>query len=916
MASSVLIYTDSSSIYVWNNDTEVGPASYVISGESVHEYIDDFRNVLGIRVAETIELCWSELLAYIIPPVNDTMTSFALSEDHEQPTYGPLGSYEMPPIDTLAKAAYLSPEFLTSFPDMYTAIEGRFPRNDSEIAVAYWLAARFKANPGTRVNYTRGSPPISSNVTIVGIFRQPVTNNSLELHYIKADVIVTAGLLGNRNYESYVYADIDRSHISPQNPSGSLTYLADLDEELRRVDPEFRVTKQWTIFYVDDLLAQGINTYMAWLNHARISQLQRTSGFIFLGLLVSGVGVDFDVKTKRTEVELLRARGASSIRIISTQYHDIAVLTIFAIPLGIVGGCAISRLGLVCSNFFSFDFSKLFSLPLLLSTETIIITTFFTFLAPLLIVISQNTTERIKSSSFVTGSRLAKYSGKMHNVRWEILVLIASSILLGSIIQQGGLVSQTPDFKIVLEVIPIVIALSLTSLVIKGINVLTKFLSVIINRIFRHTPFFIGVRRIGRNTRMAGPTMVILVLTISLSWSAIVTSSTIPSTTEGHTRFAIGGDLAFKLNSKDTSKWDEFARNVTNHEFVQSATQVIVRTLYITSSLSSGTDFVSIKPSEFLEVGYDSAGKPLKQSSIGSLLDVLDANPSGIVVTGDLSTKYDLQIGDTLRACTVNNTEFVPHPFTIVGITGSLPDSMVTESGYNFLSGDKIGLGRIWANSEYVEPLLSGESIARSLLCVRMSDISRSDELIESIIESGGLNVIDEYGIATVVSEVDRIINDQMFVIERSIDTMLVLLSWFSVIAIFYIYSTESKNESQKQNTILKTLGTDNSTLKIINTAEILGLLLVAFIVLLVVSPVFITTSLMVYLIDYGVRLFQFPLPIIIETPWLFLISFMATIIVAVVFLSFATKNPESRVDLLVGSFRNTPLESVERGEV
>ena len=913
MVSSILIYTDSSSIYVWNKETETGPASFVISGESVHEYIDDIRNVPGIVAAETIELCWCELLAYIIPPVNYTESAFALSNNQEQPTFGALLPYVPPPIATPATAACLGPSFATAFPELYAPFNGRLPENDSEIVLVYWLAARFQVVPGSRVNYTSGYSQISSNVTVVGVFRQPVTNNSLELHYIRADVIVTSGLFGDRDYESHVYADIDRSLISPQDPRGALNYLADLDENLRRVDPEFRVTKQWTMFYVDDLLANGIRTYMVWLYNTRISQMLRSCGFIFLGFLVSGVGANFHTRTKRTQAEVLRARGASSIRIILLQYRDILLMIACSIPLGIFGGFVISRLGLVCISFFSFDFSKISELPFLLSIETITTTTLFTAMVPVLMIINQRTTERIKSSSFVTSSRLAKYTGKIHNTRWELVTILASVLLLVSIIQQGGLVTQTPDFKIALIVIPIVLTLSITSLLIKGIKVLSSLISRILFRIIGETPSFIGARRIGRHSKFLGPAIMIFVLTISLSWSAIVTNYTIPSTTQGHTRFAIGGDLAFKLDSTDTSNWEAFAQNVTNHELVQSATQVVVRTLYMTSSESSATEFVSIRPSEFSEVGFDSSGIPLERSSTKSLLQLLDANPSGVVVTNDLSCLYDLQVGDSLRACTTNGTEFIPHPFTIVGIIDCLPDNLVTESGYNFLSSESIGIGRVWANSEYIEPLLSEAPIASSLLCVRMTDTSRTDELVESIIESGGLSAIDGFGIASVNSELDATVNDAMYIIERSIDTMLVIISILSVFVIFGIYTIQSKNECLKENAILKTLGTERAILKNINATEMLGVSLLSLIVLSLVSPFFVISSIMIYLVDFGARLFQFPSPILITTPWLTLITILVTLVITIVLYPFFTETSESRVDLLVGSFRNTPFESSER---
>ena len=913
MVSSLLIYTDSRSIYVWNWETNVGPASFIISSESVHEYVEEFRNVPGIVCAETIELCWCELLTYIIPPVNQSVSVFLQSSDQKQHTYRPLAPYEPPPVETPAIAAYLKPSFRSSFPELYAAIEGRLPNNDSEIAVASWLADRFRADPGTQVNYTRGFPLITSNVTIVGIFSQPVTNNSLELHYIKADVIVTAGLFGTRDYESYVYADIDRSLISPQNPRGALNYLLDIDEKLRRVDPEFRVTKQWTMFYVDDLLAIGVNSYIAWLNDARVSQMLRSSGFLFLGFIVSSMGVHFYRITKETEVEVLRARGASSTRMIFTQYRDVLVLTAYSIPLGLLGGFLLSRLGLVCVSFFTFDLSRIPELPFLLSINAIVTVILLTFLVPFLMIIGQGTTDRIRSSPFVSGSRLAKYTRRIHTIRWELLTLLASLIVFGSIIQQGSLVAQTPDFKIALVVIPLVLALSITSLSIKGIKILSAIISRILNPLFSKVPSSIGIRRFGRNNKIAGPTMLVLILTMSLTWSSLIVSTTVPSTALGHTRFAIGGDLAFKLDTINTSKWNSFTQNVSTHELVEAVSQIIVRTLYMTSSVSSATDFVSITPSEYLQVGYDSTGTPLEQSPLGSFLDLLDANPSGVVITRDLSVLYDLKVGDTLRACTINDTEFIPHPFSILGITDCLPESLVTESGFNFLEGEEIGLGRVWMNSEYAEPLFSGGPISNSLLCVRMTDISECDELVESIIDSGGLSAIDELGIATVESELGTALDNPLFVIERSIDTMLALISMFSVVVIFTIYSIESKDEYQKQNAILLTLGVEHNSLKTTNVVEILAASLVSLVVLLPVSPIFIISSIVIYLIDIGARMFQFPSPILITTPWISILIILVTLVTIIALLPLIGGKPESRTDLLSGSFRNTPFEAAER---
>jgi predicted lysophospholipase L1 biosynthesis ABC-type transport system permease subunit len=193
-----------------------------------------------------------------------------------------------------------------------------------------------------------------------------------------------------------------------------------------------------------------------------------------------------------------------------------------------------------------------------------------------------------------------------------------------------------------------------------------------------------------------------------------------------------------------------------------------------------------------------------------------------------------------------------------------------------------------------------------------MTDIGKTDQLIESVIDSGGLSAIDGFGIATVNSEIDATVHDEMYLIERSIDTMLVFMSLFSTIVIFVIFSIENKIESLKQNAILKTLGAENSTLRAVNVSEMLGLILIALFVSLFVSPVFIISSIMVYLIDFGAKLFLFPSPILIATPWSLLLIILVVLVITIVFISYVSVTSESRIGPQTGSFRNSPFESAE----
>jgi hypothetical protein len=399
-------------------------------------------------------------------------------------------------------------------------------------------------------------------------------------------------------------------------------------------------------------------------------------------------------------------------------------------------------------------------------------------------------------------------------------------------------------------------------------------------------PSAVGIRRISKATVSSGPLIIVLVLAMSLGWNYAINDATLPYTRLNQSRFAIGGDLAFHLESDESMYWESFIGNLTHS--IPSSTGSILSMLSL--SLSTGAEgsyeFVALDPTEYSRVGYDSVGNPLNESNLGTLMEQLAIINLGAIVTQDIATHYGLSTGGILRAFWRNETELEALEFSIIGVVEALPDTLTFSSGYNPYPGIEwtyeVGSGKVWVNRDDVEIVFSNEPDVKNVFCMRVDDVLNATNTAEEYLNNGWMNILEEEEWASVFREVEIYTSQDAYVLDRSTDTLLTILSVGSIFGAFTVYAIEGVKSRRREIALLKSLGAERNLIIKIQASEMLVLLLISILLLALFTPVLAVNSLLAAVRTYGGIIYIYPAPVTILAPWFLMVIILSFFIFCV----------------------------------
>ncbi|MHA2385959.1 MAG: FtsX-like permease family protein, partial [Candidatus Thorarchaeota archaeon] len=651
------VYVDSYSVHYWEEAMDVGDISLIVEGPDVQDILPEVQGIDGISEAILLE-------------GSEGFLNF---------------EFEGEDINFYAEVRAPSQEYLETFPSIYTIIAGRMPQTDSEIAVTEWLVEDdwLNISIGSQVNYSTTENGEPTEVTVVGIFRiAEVAGDDWYVYwYFYCDLLVMDSLIGDWDYRTAIHADVDRRRISPFDASGSLRFLTGISEQIYALDPSYTPTTPWSMYNTNDFLQRGVYSYITWQMSTRLSQLLRAAPIILLVIMVSFLAIRFNVNERRYEANMLMARGASEGDVNGIINREIAVIALASCLLGPILGMFGSRVAIASTGFFQFDFLLLIQEPFLITLESLILALVIGFLLPVFTLVGYRAIYSTKKTVEEASGRLAKVSKGLTLIRWDALIVILTSLLMVALYAGGPEIQSNFLLSFLASITPLPLFLGVASLVIKGLRRGSVMLSRRFVRIVGEVSSAVGVRRIGKEASSAGPAVMVLVLAISLAWNSAVVDSTLPATHLNHSRFAMGGDVAFQLDPLQEAQWDGFLQNISDHTATEEVTQVDVTTLYLADDWNSRAYFAAIDPQEYSRIGYDESGVRLNDSSLNSLLMELESNPTGIIVTQDIADTYSIEIGSVLRAF---EQEEVPQvfEFTVIGIAPAIPEILVKYSNY------------------------------------------------------------------------------------------------------------------------------------------------------------------------------------------------------------------------------------------
>ncbi|MFW9769595.1 MAG: hypothetical protein ACFFEM_12305, partial [Candidatus Thorarchaeota archaeon] len=288
---------------------------------------------------------------------------------------------------------------------------------------------------------------------------------------------------------------------------------------------------------------------------------------------------------------------------------------------------------------------------------------------------------------------------------------------------------------------------------------------------------------------------------------------------------------------------------------------------------------------------------------IESLQTILD----GAIISEDIAREYDLEIGDILRA-TDFSEEAIAFSFRVVGIATALPEMpgddtfyyydyyIVPPPGPFYPTMGMIGQERVMINREYLRTLYGTLNNTENFLCVSTRVNSNGTEIVNSLLESGGSRVLDQDLWESVTSERDEYLNDATYRNNRSVDTMMTVLTVGTIMGAFAIYAVEGVRARKREIALLRSTGADTGLIVRAQGAEMMILMLFSFVVLAGYSPLFLSTS--VSSAGASGSFYVYPISVFPQIPWFTIFTVLAFFVISILLFIGIVSILSSRINL------------------
>jgi hypothetical protein len=458
----------------------------------------------------------------------------------------------------------------------------------------------------------------------------------------------------------------------------------------------------------------------------------------------------------------------------------------------------------------------------------------------------------------------------------------------------GKSISSNPILLLVANLAQIPLFLAVASIFSKGILPLTNQFARIFRTATGKIPASLGMRNVSSNDRLVFPVMLILSLMLSSCLINNVVATSIPTTHLIQTRYLIGGDISFRLNNDESAHWNNFSTTVIQQDDVLSVSLVSIGHLSLSEGLSGIVEFIAINPEQYSHVGYGFAGEKLDNSSQTSLLQELEANPEGAVLTTDIATEYNLAPGDILRVFSFGN-EPVSAEFNIIGLTTAIPRPEIIGE---VISDVAIGTMKIWLNRDYADSFVDLNASAESYLCVRTVDNGNTTKIgMDALAEfEAVLHSSNEWSGTTAELEVLHSLPE--YSIDRSIDSMMTINMSLCILVVFATFQVNRRRVDKGKNAMLKLFGANPHLLIRVKIAEIFTIIIVSSIIVLVFTPLNLANSLRIGLQEYSPWSYTFPISIIVVADWItfFVVTMFLLIPSSLLVIALSMRNVDGSI--------------------
>ncbi|MHA1771940.1 MAG: FtsX-like permease family protein [Candidatus Thorarchaeota archaeon] len=869
--SGMFIYIDSYSVHRWNDFVSDTAPAMIITGPHSSQSTSRLDNIDAVT----------------------QVTVFWCGQAKYRQT-----SAEQPWLNYVTTLAYDKASF-SQHPDFVTLVLGRFPGSVTEVAINVMESQYENVRINDFLNLTltyQGIETSNFTVRVVGLYSTNLVSasNYYSYDYYLGGMIVDKSLFTGHycSIESdTILVDIDRSSLSPLDRGASYSYVKDKETEIMTaLDPLYDPKEPWrSEYHLSSILSTSISSYSAWIMLTRISELVRNTGVILLFILTIMIAVRYNVHDRRYESEMLIARGASLSSTQMMTYKEIMGLSVIAGVGGLGIGVILSRFGLISQGFLTYDPSLLASTPLLISIDSLILSLFLTMLLSFLGITGYLVVLAPKPRKEERTGKIAKLGRLLTLIRWDILTIILTSLFMFSLYQSGNTIRSYGFFSLFIYlgigISPLILFLAVANLYMKWIRGVSYRLSLMLRRVFGKIPSMIGVRRVGRRSSSAVSVTMIIVLAISVAWTNAVVNASLPATKMSQAHYAFGADLSFQLDPISKSNWTNFMGNLSNYEGVEAFTQVSCFTVALDSNHEHSASVVGLKPSEFIEVGYDTDGQPLESSPLKPVMEQLAKTPQGAIITDNLASTLSLSEGNTIRGFTSSSGNVTVTSWSVIGIADALSPLTLTETGtesqgWSSYMYQVVGLNTIWTNWDYIQALVNNSWDVSYKVLVKPSSGVNSTELAERIVSDwqSVLEWLTPY--ASDAKELQTYLSHSTYMFDGAIDTISVVGSLVVLLVVFLLYGTEDIHSRRREIALLRAMGAGQKGVRRVQVAEMITILLTSSLLLLLFAPIFISSAMM----NTSPSNYQWPFLSTIVVPVTLLLGIFFVFVVSVVF--------------------------------